>query len=121
MDRFPNEIQDKTQLQRFLGCVNYIRDFIKYLGTICLPLYDRLKKNPKPWTAGHSREVQSIKSLAKGIPCLSLVDEKAKMIVETDASEKGYSRILKQKINEKESLVCFHSGVWNSAHKTIPP
>ncbi|KAA0050194.1 polyprotein [Cucumis melo var. makuwa] len=75
----------------------------------------RLKKNPKPWTVEHSRAVKSIKSLAKGIPCLSLMDEKAKMIVETDASEKGYGEILKQDINGKESLVRFHSGVWNSA------
>ncbi|TYK06666.1 Enzymatic polyprotein [Cucumis melo var. makuwa] len=39
------------------------------------------------------------------------------MIVETDASEKGYGDILKQKINRKESLVCFHSGVWNNVQQ----
>ena len=117
VNKFPNEIQDKTQLQRFLGCVNYIGDFIKDLQTIYLSLYDRLKKNPKSWTVEHSRVVQSIKSLAKGIPCLLLVDEKAKMIVETNASEKGYSGILKQDNNERESLVRFHFGVWNSAQQ----
>ena len=115
MDKFSDKIQDKTQLQRFLGCINYIGDFIKDLRTICLPLYDKLKKNPKPWTAEHMRVVQSIKPLAKGIPCLSLVVEKAKMIVETDALEKGHDDMLKQDINGKESLVCFHFGVWNSA------
>ena len=31
VDKFLDEIQDKTQLQRFLGCVNYIEDFIKDL------------------------------------------------------------------------------------------
>jgi hypothetical protein len=44
-DKFPNEIRDKTQLQRFLGCLNYVADFIPNLKFICKPLYDRLKKN----------------------------------------------------------------------------
>lgn len=45
------------------------------------------------------------------------MDEKAKMIVKIDVSEKGYDNILKQEINRKESLICFHSGVWNSAQQ----
>ena len=94
-DKFPDIIQDKTQLQRFLGCINYIGDFIRDLRSICLPLYDRLKRNPKPWTGEHTRAVQSIKSLAKSIPCLSLVDEQAKLIIDTDGSNISYGGILK--------------------------
>ena len=45
------------------------------------------------------------------------MDEKAKMIVKTNASEKGYDNILKQETNGKESLVCFYSGVCNSAQQ----
>ena len=26
-NKFPNEIKEKTQLQRFLGCLNYISNF----------------------------------------------------------------------------------------------
>ena len=26
-DKFPGELKDKTQLQRFLGCLNYVSDF----------------------------------------------------------------------------------------------
>ncbi|KAA0066580.1 Enzymatic polyprotein [Cucumis melo var. makuwa] len=39
------------------------------------------------------------------------------MIVKTNASEKGYDNILKQETNGKESLVCFYSGVCNSAQQ----
>ncbi|TYK01213.1 Enzymatic polyprotein [Cucumis melo var. makuwa] len=117
VNKFPDVIQDKTQLQRFLGCVNYIGDFIRDLRSICLPLYDRLKKNLKPWMDEHTRAVQSIKSLAKSIPCLSLVDEQAKLVIDTDASEIGYGGILKQELNGKISIVRYHSGVWNSAQK----
>nr|KYP40995.1 polyprotein [Cajanus cajan]KYP55093.1 polyprotein [Cajanus cajan] len=30
-DKFSNELKDKIQLQKFLGCVNYIADFIPIL------------------------------------------------------------------------------------------
>ncbi|KAA0058436.1 Enzymatic polyprotein [Cucumis melo var. makuwa] len=96
VDKFRDVIQDNTQLQRLLGCVNYIGDFIRDLRSIFLTLYDRLKKNSKPWMDEHTRAVQSIKSLAKSIPCLSLRDEHVKLIIDTDASD---------------------IGIWNSAQK----
>ncbi|RDY08033.1 hypothetical protein CR513_07789, partial [Mucuna pruriens] len=48
-ENFPNEIKDKTQLQRVLGCVNYIAEFIPNIRIICAPLYKRLRKNPPKW------------------------------------------------------------------------
>ena len=30
-DKFPDEIKDKKQLQRFLGCLNYVSDFFPHL------------------------------------------------------------------------------------------
>jgi hypothetical protein len=30
-NKFPDEIKDKIQLQRFLGCLNYVADFIPNL------------------------------------------------------------------------------------------
>ena len=37
-DKFPNEIKDKKQLQRFIGCLNYVSDYFKDLRIICEPL-----------------------------------------------------------------------------------
>lgn len=31
INKFPDELKDKTQLQRFLGCINYVADFIPNL------------------------------------------------------------------------------------------
>lgn len=45
------------------------------------------------------------------------MDEKAKSIIEIDASNLGYGRILKQEINGKTSIVRYHFGIWNSAQK----
>lgn len=65
--------------------------------------------------------VQSIKTLAKDIPCLSLVDEKVELIVEIDASNLGYDDILKQKINDKETIVYYHQESGIVLRKIIPP
>ena len=46
--KFPNEIIDKTQLQRFLGSLNYVADFIPNIRQVYEPLYRRLKKTPVP-------------------------------------------------------------------------
>ena len=49
-DKFPDTILDKTQLQRFLGCLNYVRNFYLSCATDRSLLNQILRKNPKPWT-----------------------------------------------------------------------
>ena len=56
-DKFPDEIKDKKQLQRFLGSLNYVSDFIQDLSQLCAPLRQRLKKNPVPWNEDHTKIV----------------------------------------------------------------
>ena len=43
-DKFPDEIKDKKQLKRFLGCLNYLSDYFKDLRIICELLYKYLGK-----------------------------------------------------------------------------
>ncbi|GAV75257.1 LOW QUALITY PROTEIN: hypothetical protein CFOL_v3_18736, partial [Cephalotus follicularis] len=47
-EKFPDIITDK-QLQRFLGSLNYVRDFIPKLQDLCTPLYQRLQNNLSPF------------------------------------------------------------------------
>jgi hypothetical protein len=47
-NKFPDEIKDKNQLQRFLGSLNYMSNYYENLKIICKPLYQRLQKNPPP-------------------------------------------------------------------------
>jgi len=111
-DKFPDEIKDRRQLQRFLGCLNYVSDFFPKLRQTCAPLYKRLRKNPSPWTDAHSQIVRQIKMHVKSLPCLGIPNPYAFMIVETDASDIGYGGILKQRLeSKKEQLVRFHSGL----------
>jgi len=60
--KFPDVITDRTQLQRFLGSLNYISPFYKNLSRDLAPLYDRLKKDHKsPWTNSLTSLVKNIK------------------------------------------------------------
>jgi len=94
-DKFLDEIEDRKQLQRFLGCLNYVADFFPNLRQICAPLYNRLRKNPKPWSVQHTQIVQRVKQHVKSLPCLGIPHPDPFMIVETNASEIGYGGILK--------------------------
>ena len=116
--KFPEVIKDKTQLQRFLGCLNYFSDFIPEIRIIAKPLFNRLRKNPKPWEKEHSEAVRKIKNLVKTLPCLGIQNPEANLIVETDASDLGFGGILKQKLKESpEQIVKYHSGAWNETQK----
>jgi len=113
-DKFPDEIKERKQLQRILGCLNYVGDFFPNLRQICAPLYNRLRKDPKPWSLQHTQIIQEVKQRVKSLPCLGIPQPNAFMIVETDASDIGYGGILKQRIEtDKEQLVRFYSGLWH--------
>ena len=113
-DKFPDQILDKTQFQRFLGSLNYISDFYQNLRQQCKPLFDRLRTNPPPWTPTHTSVVQEIKKYVKTLPCLKIPSVNSFKIVQTDASNIGYGGILLQCVspNSPEQIVCFHSGIW---------
>ena len=116
-DKFSDVINDKTQLQRFLGSLNYVVDFYKDIRKKCKPLFDRLQSNPSPWSDVHTSLVKQIKSHVKTLPCLCIPTINAFKIVETDASDIGYGGILKKRIspNSSEQIVRFYSRIWNTA------
>ena len=64
-DKFPDKILDKTQLQRFLGSLNYVLDFCPNINRIAKPLHDRLKKTPVAWSEEHTKIVKHIKTIVK--------------------------------------------------------
>uniref|UniRef100_A0A151UGM7 Polyprotein n=1 Tax=Cajanus cajan TaxID=3821 RepID=A0A151UGM7_CAJCA len=101
----------------FLGCLNYVADFIPNLNNIIKALHDHLKKNPPSWSDNHTTSVKHVKKLVKNLPCLSLPIPQAFKIVETNASDLGYGGILKQKLGDKEHIVAYTSKQWNHARQ----
>lgn len=59
--KFQDVIKDTNQLQRFLGCLNYVSDIFPKVRHICAPLYKRLQKQPVPLTYEHTKVVQILK------------------------------------------------------------
>ena len=116
-DKFPDVIIDKTQLQRFLGSLNYVADFYKDMRKQCKPLFEWLQSNPPPWFDVHTSLVKQIQSHVKTLPCLGIPTVDAFKIVETDTSDIGYGGILKQRVSRgsSEQIVHFYSGIWNNA------
>jgi hypothetical protein len=102
-----------------LGSLNYVVDFYQNLRKQCKPLFDRLQKNPPPWTSVHTSIVQNIKKYVKTLPCLDIPTINSFKIVEIDASDIRYDGILKQKINpdSPEQIVRFHSKKSNNHYK----
>jgi hypothetical protein len=115
VDKFLDAIIDKTQLQQFLGSLNYIDDFYKDLRKHCKPLFDRLHNNPPTWTEVHTSLVKQIKIHVRTLPCLGIPSNNAFKIVETNASKIGFGGILKQVVSpgSPEQIVRFHSRSWN--------
>ena len=68
--KFPDKILDKTQLQRFLGSLNYVLDFCPNINCFAKPLHDRLKMHPVVWSDHHTDIVRQIKRQVLKIPCL---------------------------------------------------
>jgi len=71
-------------LQRLLGCLNYVSKFIPEVRITAKSLFNRLRKNRKPWEKNHTEVVRKIKALVNNLPCLGIQNPKAVLIVETD-------------------------------------
>jgi hypothetical protein len=89
-DKFPDEILEKAQLQRFLGSLNYVADFYQNLRKKCKPLFDRLQKNPPPWTVDHTSVVKEVKIHVQTLPCLGILTIESKVVAFSSMSLNGF-------------------------------
>jgi len=107
-------MEDRKQLERFLGCLTYASDFVKDLAKLRKPLQQKLKKDVSwTWTANDSKVVQNFKKMCKNLPVLNLPNEEDNLILETDASNEHWSAVFK--IKEGEKLYKYCSGSFNKA------
>ena len=64
----PDWLEDKKQLQRFLGTLNYARMYIKDLSKIAGPLFGKCSsKNPAKFSKNDAEIVQQLKNQIKNI------------------------------------------------------
>ena len=111
---------DKTQLQRFLGILNYIRPFYKGQAADILLLQQHLKKNPKPWTIEMSEPVKQIKRKVLTLPPLSLPTGNGQLIIEIDASSSTWGGVLLEVLKGRECICGYGSGSFKAAELNYP-
>lgn len=104
-----NELIDplnKTELQRILGMVNYLRDFLPKISEIISPLRELLKKDKIwVWNESHSAVLKEVKHLIANASILTNFDPNIKVEIQCDASQNAIGCCLLQ--NKKP--VCFLS------------
>lgn len=86
-----------SELQSFIGLVNYYRCFVPNASAIMTPLYDLLKKGASwSWSAEQESAFNNIKEKLTSEDTLAHFDPSAKLILTVDASPKGLGAILSQ-------------------------
>jgi len=104
---FPDHLTVRKQVERFLGCLNYISDFIPNLAWLRGPLQDLLKKRiNQQWQDHHTSLVRQLKQLCTNLPRLAIPEPGDRLIVETDASDKYWGGVLKERKNDNREHVC---------------
>ena len=108
--KFPDQIMEKTQLQRFLGSLNYIRPFYKGQAEDIHVLQQRLKKNPPSWSREMTAAVKRIKEKVWLFPALTLPSGNGDLIIEIDASAHTWGGVLIEALAQKENICGYGSG-----------
>ena len=117
---FP-EPRSVTELQRFIGAVNYYRCYIEGLSKIAEPLYNLLRKG-KHWSWDercHAAFDELRTRLIREPVCLSHPDWKGEFHIEADASSTGVAAVLSQMDHDTNKLrpVQFFSSALNPSQK----
>lgn len=91
--------QNVKDLQRFLGMVNYVGNFIPNLAMLTKPLRDLLKKkNEFTWTLVHDECVNKLKTIIVSPHVLRNFDNGKEVIIQTDSSKFAIGCVLLQKL-----------------------
>ncbi|PWA62078.1 Enzymatic polyprotein [Artemisia annua] len=87
---FPDKLEDRKQIQRFLGCINYIADqgFSKNFAKHRSLLQKKIsEKTPWSWGEEDTNAVKLLKKNLTNLPELYNAKNSDFLIIETDASE----------------------------------
>lgn len=99
-----SEPTNVTELQRFLGMINFVGRSIPDRSTICKPLNDLLKKdNAWVWTHAQQAAFDRIKYLVTTSPVLAIFDPDKTTTISSDSSGYGLGACLMQKQTNGEN------------------
>ena len=89
--------KDKTEVQMFLGFVNFYRRFIQDYSHIARPLFNLTKADtPWKWSAAEAEAFQGLKDATTSAPVLASADDSMPFRVEADSSDFATGAVLSQ-------------------------
>eukprot|EP00102_Acyrthosiphon_pisum_P025989 XP_016663199.1 PREDICTED: uncharacterized protein LOC107884813 [Acyrthosiphon pisum] len=113
--RAPNNV---TELQAYLGLLNYYGKFIPNLSSELYDLYKLLRKDVKfVWSDKCQEVFENSKSLLLQNQVLEIYDQKKPIVVCADGSPYGVGAILSQVVDEVEKPVLFASSSLSPAEQ----
>lgn len=118
--KFPDIFLVLKTLQRFLGCLNYIRQFYEKQSEDTKILQKRLKKEKVEWSNEMTMAVKNIKSKIRELPKLRLPDTDLPLILETDAPGHTWAAVLLQKHGRKELVCAYAFGTFDDTKTKYP-
>ena len=112
--------KDKLELQRFLGLVNFYRDYIPNMATIAEPLYALTRKGvPYSWNQACYEAFRTLtQTLTRDPVLLSYPDWDSPFYLQTDASRVAAGGVLSQlDANNKLRPLAFYSTGLNASQR----
>ena len=101
--------RNRTDIQSFLGLVNFYRRFLKDAATTAKPLTVLTGKTLFKWGPEESEAFNQLKSLMSKAPILRMFDPNLPIFVSTDASQVGIGAVLEQESEGVRRPVAFYS------------
>jgi hypothetical protein len=112
-----------TELQSFLGFVNFYRRFIPKVALMSNPLFQLLQKgNVFQWNSECQKSFEYLKSSLMGTPVLLIPDPEKPFRIECDASDFAIGAVLSQEdqLSRKWLPVAYFSRSLDSAERNYP-
>ena len=89
---------DVNSLQRLLGLIKYLAQYIPNESAITEPLGELLKKDAEwDWQPEHDKAIERLKAVLTSKPVLAFYDVNEPVTIQADASQSGLGACLMQK------------------------
>ncbi|XP_048485458.1 uncharacterized protein K02A2.6-like isoform X2 [Plutella xylostella] len=103
----PNNVSD---LKRFLGIINYYRNFVPRISSILCPLYELLRKDAEwVWSGQHEQAMRQVQRALAADVALAHYEPGARLVLAVDAGPGGLGAVLAQGAEGHERPLAFAS------------
>ena len=111
----------RTDLESFLGFINYHREFIPQLAQTASVLYQLVKVTPPAtqlsWTAEHQQAFEELKNTMIAAPILGYPNATDTFVLDVDASDVAVGAELSQLQGDQECVIAYGSQSLSSAQR----